>query len=147
RIEDLHRIGARRDLRHQVIDRGYDEPLDQALEARAILVGEKLGCTLVRRAGPSDHVGCHRPGRSAKTEHCDVRFERGAYPSHRFEYRSEYLTVGSFMQMSEIFRIDPRCQIRSFALHKSQRLPKRIRYQQDVRKDDRRVKPESTDWL
>ena len=72
-VENLHRVGAGLELRHQIARRGLDQDVDHAGERFRLAVGHQPRRRLVGRALPGHHVGRDRPRRAAEAEQRDMR--------------------------------------------------------------------------
>ena len=73
-VEDLHRVGAGLQLRHQIARRGLHQDVDHAGERLRFAVRHQPRRRLVRRPLPGHHVGRDRPRRAAEAEQRDFWF-------------------------------------------------------------------------
>src|ERR1700720_3913943 len=74
-IEDLYRVDTGRKLPDQIACRRLDQYIDELCESFGIPISEKPCRRLIRRATARDHIGCHRPRRSAKAQQRDRRWQ------------------------------------------------------------------------
>ena len=147
-VEELHGIDPGLELGREIIDRSFDQDVDQLAEDFRIAIGKQPRRRLVRRAVSRHHVGRDRPWRAAKAEQRHFARQLGANDPDRLEHRRQALRDRSRLGNGlQAVATDDRCKPRPFAGRKRHLLPERMRHDQNVREQNRRIEAEPPDRL
>ncbi len=146
-VEDLQCSGAGLHLPIEIIDRDLDQNIDQRREALRITVCPAPRVRMIRRAAALDHVGRDRPRRPAKSD--ERRLGRQILPQARdgLENDSELSPHRANVEPLELIRRTNGLELRALALEKFEPLTERIRHDENVREQDRRVEAVAPDRL
>src|SRR5258707_1374976 len=74
-VENLQHVGAGLELSQQILDRVFDQHVDDLRERLGMTVGHHPRRRLIRRALSGHHIGRNRPRRSAETDQSNFRIE------------------------------------------------------------------------
>jgi len=97
---------------------------------------------------PRDHIGRDSPGRTGKADQRRLARQLTGKVAHRLIDRVQRLVdIAHGPQLVKIRLCGDRGQARPFAGDKPQISAKCLRYKQNIRKEDRRIKPVTTDRL
>ena len=140
-IENLDHLCPGHDLHGQVFDGCVRDPVDQGVKRLWGFHAHFVRGRLVRGAAPGDHVGGHSPRRARKADQGRFRRQFARQDAHSFINRCERFVdrVRGF-QRRNAAHIGDRGQARPFAGGKPQIRAQRLRHEQNVGKQDRRVK-------
>ncbi len=142
-LEDLHRLGARVDLRDEVGRGGRDEALDERRHESRVAIGEHPRGRLVGRALAGDHVARHRPGRAAEPEKGGPRRQGVPQPVEGLEHRRQALERQGLGQAAEIRQRGHGIKARAVVLDDADLLAEGMRHDEDIREQDRSIEPDS----
>jgi hypothetical protein len=146
-IEDLHRIDTGGKLPDQVARRRLDQYIDELRESFGMPISEKPCRQLIRCATASDHIGCHRPRRPAKTQQRNRRRQFWFDAFNHLVNRRKFSVIDfgpqSFKRRGVFECIEPR----SFAGLECHMLTESVRHHQNIRKHDCSVETEAANRL
>src|SRR6185312_12167551 len=110
-------------------------------------IGEQTRSALIRTAAAGDHVGCDGPGCAAEAEQRDVLWQLLLDARNRLVDRRQHAVIDLIVQSPPIAGSSQRVESRSFAGFKAYVLAERMGHDQNIRKQDRRIKAEATNRL
>ena len=144
-VEQLHGLGARRDLAGKVLDGDVRDRVDDRLERRPVGIGHRARIVLVAAALTRDHVGSDGPRTAREAQQRLLGRQRGAHPCNGIVDRRQAL--GHCLEARKR-RIDqPRRQLGTFARKERQVLTHGVRHDEDIRKQDRAIEGEAAQRL
>jgi hypothetical protein len=146
-IEDLHRLGAGLKLANEIFRRSLDQQRDQFAEGLWMPVSEKPRRSLVRSAAAGDHIGRHRPWRATEPNECDVGRQLWFDASNSLVNRRKRRVIDLPLQLPKRRHIDERIKPRSLSGFERDSLTERMRHDQNIRKQNRRIKAEAPNRL
>jgi hypothetical protein len=147
-IEYLHDLGAGLDLGRQIGDGRVGQPVDQRRKGRGIGRLQRVRGPLVGGAAAGDHVGRDRPGRAGKSDQRGLGGQFAPQDAQGFIDRREMLVngIGGLQRRRGRGGLDG-VEPRPLAGGEPQPRPQRLGQEQDVGKQDRRVKAIAADRL
>jgi len=139
-VEDHQRLGARSDLRIEIVRRRSRQLAEQPVQRLRITVEKRLGLREVAAAAALDHVGRDRPGRACEAdERCAAR-KFAADQRHRIHHEAQLPAGVGHRERIDISRAAHRpLDARPFALLEREPDAHRLRDHQDVREEYRGV--------
>src|SRR6266436_3286636 len=146
-VKELHDFGARLDLRCEKLDGALDENADQRVETLNIAIGPTLDLSKVSARPAFHHVGRDRPRRTGKPDQGSLRAERLGNAANGLEHRFKARNNLAGIEPGNAAAIRDRLEERALPFAKSQFLSERVRYQQNVGKQDRSVHAIAPHWL
>ena len=147
-VEELDRLGAGRDLRAQVGERGAGEALEEAAQAFGVGPAPAEEVRELLRGAPFDQVGGERPGGAAEADHRHAAVERAPYQPQRLEDVAKGLLDLRLAQALDGLASAHRLrENRAVAGGEDQLRAHRLERQQDVGEEDCRVHAEDVHRL
>ncbi len=144
-VEQLHRFGPGGDLAGEIGDRLGHDPVKDGIQLARIGIGHRPRGMLVAAPLARDHVGRHRPRAPGKAQHGHTVGQPLAAQTHGLVDR---IVAGGIRRQVGENRIDQRRRkLGPFAGHEFEMLTKRMRYDQDIGKQDCPVEAEPVDRL
>ena len=148
RVEDLHGLGARRDLAVQVARRRLREDLQQAVPRLGLLVHEPLGVEVLARRPALDDVGRDRERRPGEADEGNAPRERLLHAPHGLEHEGHGgLDVDPAEPRDVALAPHGPADHGPLALRELEPHAERLDDQEDVGKEDRRVHAEPVHGL
>ncbi len=138
-VKNLHCIGTRPQLAHQVARRSLDENIEQHREPCGVAIGKQPRWRLVRRATASDHIARHSPWAAAKSKKGDAGVEVFLHDANRFIDRRKDIMIDLSGQALKAAPVFDRIELRTFTCGKAHLLAERVRDDQNVREQDRGI--------
>ncbi len=145
-FENLHGVDAGAELRGKVVDRSFDQFVDENLETGRIAIGEKARRRLVGRASARDHIARHRPWRATKAEKGGFLRQVRSDAIDGFEHGRQAIQ-GQGRKLFDIGGADKRLQTRTFPSFEHHLLPERIGHDKNVAEEYGGVETEAPDRL
>src|ERR1700752_757075 len=140
RIKQLHRLRACCDLRIQILhERSRDQRHHRVPRAR-VVVHQAFRVNVILRPTAFSHVRRERERRTTETNQRNIRLERPARFADRLINKLQRVRILKLPQLLDIRSLPHRIvNHRSLAGRKLQLDPQRLEYQQNVRKNNRRI--------
>src|SRR5581483_4483590 len=146
-IENLQRFGARLELPDQIIRGCICQHIDQPRKAFWIAISQHARRRLVGRALACNHVSRHRPRRATKTNQRDVAWQSCLYRTNRRIDRRKRGVIDLEWQSFDRCHVTQWFEARPFTFDEPHLASQGMRHHQDVGKQDRCIKSETSNGL
>ncbi len=146
-IEDLHGIDTGRKLPDQIACRGLDQYIDELCEGFGMPISEQPRRRLIHRAAAGDHIGCHRPRRSAEAQQRDGSRQFCFDAFNRLVDRRKFAVIDLSPQSFERCGIFQRIESRSFASLERHMLTESMRHDQNIGKQNCSIETKAANRL
>src|SRR5580693_2635345 len=110
-------------------------------------VGEEARRRLIGRPAAGDHVARHRPWRAAEADQRSFLRQRAFHAVESLEYPCKPAPVGLAAELRQALGVADRVEARAVAAFKADALTQRVRQDENVGEQDRRVEAEPADRL
>ena len=148
RVEDLHSLGAGRDLGVEVARGCRDQDPHEAGPALGLLVHQPLGVEVITRRPALDDVGRDRERRAREADERHFSAERLLHSPHRLEHERHRGVDVDRAEPSDLrLAANGTMDDGPFALRELEADTERLDDQEDVGEEDRRVDAEAVDGL
>jgi hypothetical protein len=145
-IEDLYRIRARIELANEIADGRCNQLVNEPLHQIRIAIGSNTGSHLILGRVPGNRIAGNRPGRPTEAEQCCFRGQFRSKTGNRLYHRFEMILSTVLFKLIDKIRRQ-RFQNRATSFFKPNRIPDGVRNDEDVGKQNARIKTITADRL
>ena len=149
-FEDLHRIGSRLELAHQVLGLHGHQTVNERFDEGGVAPCEFSGRSEVGSTATADHVARDGPRGATETEQSGLVGQLRPQAFHSLEHGSQMIEDRRIAGLAQSLELCTACQTiqsRPFALDKADVLAKSVGYDEDVGEQDRCLEAEPSDRL